>query len=75
MPKMAPKPNAPLSPPSTAGAFLSHYAQVQQPSVSDCQGVEKGCAPGSARQSTNQGATQNVCGVFDGKSPAPADKT
>jgi hypothetical protein len=67
--------NAPLSPPSTAGVFISYHTQVQQPSVFDCQRIAAGCAPDSARQGTSQGAAQVVWSVSDGKSPAPADKT
>lgn len=68
-------PSVTLSPPSAAGVFISRHTQVQQPSVSDCQGVENGCAALGARQSTNQNPAQVVGGMSDGKSPAPTDKT
>jgi len=64
--------DATLTTTSAAGIFISHHAQVQQPSVFDCQGVAAGCVALSARLGTSQGAAQVVCGVSDGKSPASA---
>ena len=66
--------NVTLTTPSASGLFVSHHLEVQQPSVFDCQGIEAGCAAGSARQGTSQGAAQVVCRVLDGKSPAFASK-
>ena len=65
----------PLATPASAGLFVSHHLEVQQPSVFDCQGIETGCAFVSVFQSTSEGAAQVLCGVSDDKSPALVDKT
>ena len=58
----APGRNAPLTTPTAAGLFISHQPEMQQPSVFDCQGVEAGCAAGSARQGTSQDVSASSSG-------------